>query len=156
MFTEFFIENWFLFAALAAVMILLVFDPAGMGGSVAQAVSPMELSRLVNHEQAVLVDIRSNDEFAAGHIAKSRNIPLDDIENHSKKLEKFKKRPMVLICQSGNRAGKAATKLRKMEFDKLFQLTGGLIEWQKESLPLEKAKAAKSGSGKAKSKAAKT
>ena len=150
MYTEFFIENWLLFAALVAVLILLVFDPAGMSNSSARGVSPMELSRLVNHEQAILVDIRSNDEFAAGHIAKSRNIPLDDIEKQSKKLEKLKKRPMVLICQSGNRAGKAAAKLRKMEFDKLFQLSGGLVEWQKESLPLEKTKATKSNSGKAK------
>ncbi len=150
MLTEFFIENWFLFAALAAVMILLVFDPAGMSSSAARAVSPMELSRLVNHEQAVIVDIRSHDEFAAGHIAKSRNIPLENIESHSKKLEKLKKRPLVLVCQTGNRAGKAAMKLRKMEFDKLFQLKGGLIEWQKENLPLEKARVTKAASGKAK------
>lgn len=152
MFTEFFIENWLLFAALAAVMILLVFDPAGMmGGSVARSVSPMELSRLVNHEQAILVDIRSNEEFASGHISKSRNIPLEDIENQSKKLEKFKKRPIVLICQTGNKAGKASAKLRKLEFDKLFQLGGGLIEWQKENLPLEKAKVAKKTSARSKS-----
>ena len=150
MFTEFFIENWFLFAALAAVLILLVFDPAGMSNKSASAVSPMELSRLVNHEQAVLVDVRSNEEFAAGHIAKSRNVPLDEIESQSKKLEKFKKRPIVLICGSGNKTGKAAAQLRKMEFDKLFQLSGGLVEWQKESLPLEKSKATKSTSGKAK------
>ena len=93
MFTEFFIENWFLFAALGAVMILLVFDPGGMSNSAATAVSPMELSQLVNHEQAVLVDIRSKDEFAAGHIAKSKNIPLEDIESQAKKLEKFKNGP---------------------------------------------------------------
>lgn len=148
MFTEFIVENWLLFAALAAVMILLVFDPAGMASSTARAVSPMELSRLVNHEQAVLVDIRSIEEFEAGHIAKSRNIPLDQIENHSKKLEKIKKRPIVIVCQSGKRSGKAAAKLRKMEFDKLFQLSGGLIEWQKENLPLEKSKATKTNTGK--------
>ena len=156
MYTEFFIENWFLFAALGAIMVLLILDPLGMSGGSATAVSPMELSRLVNHEQAVLVDIRSKEEFAAGHIAKSRNIPLDEIESHSKKLEKFKKRPMVLICGSGNKTGKAATQLRKLEFDKLFQLTGGLVEWQKESLPLEKSNPTKSTSGKSKSTSGKS
>ena len=143
MFTEFFLENWVLFLALVAVLVLLVFDPSAAGGSQARSVSPMELSRLVNHEQAVLIDTRSSEEFAAGHITKSRNIPLDDIESSAKKLEKFKKRPMVLICQSGNRAGKAAAKLRKLQFDKLFQLSGGLIEWRKENLPLEKSSAEK-------------
>ena len=59
----------------------------------------------------------------------------------------------MLICGSGNKTGKAATQLRKLEFDKLFQLTGGLVEWQKDSLPLEKSKTTKSTSGKSKVKA---
>ena len=100
----------------------------------------MELSRLVNHEQAVLLDIRNKDEFDAGHIAKSRNIPLQDLQKKSRQLEKFKKRPMVIISQAGRESGKAANQLRKLEFDKLFHLTGGLVEWHKDNLPLEKSK----------------
>lgn len=139
MFAEFFMQNWPLFLALAAVMGLLAFDPKSAGSS-ARGVSPMELSRLVNHEQAVLVDVRSKDEFAAGHIPKSKNIPVEDIEKKSRQLEKFKKRPMVLICQNGKQSGKAANQLRKLKFDKLFHLAGGLAEWHKDNLPLEKSR----------------
>jgi len=140
MFAEFFMQNWALFLALFVVMGLLMFDPGSARAGSARGVSPMELTRLVNHEQAVIIDVRSPEEFDKGHITKAKNIPLDEIENKSKQLEKFKKRPMVIVCQTGNRAGKAANQLRKLEFDKLFQLTGGLVEWQKDNLPLEKTK----------------
>ncbi len=151
MFAEFFMQNWALFVALFAVMGLLMFDPTGSRSSAARGVSPMELTRLVNHEQAVVIDVRSADEFDAGHITKSKNIPLDEIQTKAKQLEKFKKRPLVIVCKSGNRAGKAASQLRKLEFDKLFNLTGGLVEWQKDNLPLEKTKASKSKTSKQKS-----
>ena len=140
MFVEFFMQNWPLFLALAAVVGLMAFNPAGMSTGSARGVSPMELSRLVNHEQAVLLDVRSKDEFTAGHIAKSKNIPLEDLEKKYRQLEKFKKRPMVIICQTGKQSGKAASQLRKHEFDKLFQLSGGLAEWRKDNLPLDKSK----------------
>ena len=150
MFAEFFMQNWALFLALFAVLGLLMFDPSGSSSSSARGVSPMELSRLVNHEQAVIVDVRSQEEYDRGHITKAKNIPLDEIETKSKQLEKFKKRPLVIVCQTGNRAGKAANQLRKLEFDKLFHLTGGVVEWQKDNLPLEKSKVKKSKSSKAK------
>jgi len=140
MFAEFFMQNWPLFLALAAVVGLMAFNPAGSAGGAARGVSPMELSRLVNHEQAVMLDVRSKDEFNAGHIAKSKNIPLDELEKKTRSLEKFKKRPMVIICQNGKSSTKAANQLRKLEFDKLFHLAGGLMEWRKDNLPLEKSK----------------
>ncbi len=151
MFAEFFMQNWALFLALFAVMGLLMFDPAGGRSGAARGVSPMELTQLVNHEQAVIVDVRSPDEYAAGHITKSKNIPLDEIQTKSKQLEKFKKRPIVIVCKTGNRAGKAANQLRKLEFDKLFHLTGGLVEWQKDNLPLQKSKSGKTKTDKKKS-----
>ena len=150
MFTEFFMQNWALFLALLAVLGLLMFDPTSGRSGAARGVSPMELTQLVNHEQAVVIDVRSQDEFKNGHITKSRNVPLADIEAKAKQLEKFKKRPIVIVCQTGNRAGKAANQLRKLEFEKLFHLTGGLVEWQKDNLPLEKSKPAKTKAGKQK------
>jgi rhodanese-related sulfurtransferase len=137
---EFIVQNWYLFLALVVIVLLLSFDHARHRISGVKAVSATELPQLLNHEDAVVIDVCEPAEFRNGHIPGAINIPLGQIEESTRKLEKYRKKgtPLVVSCQSGNRSSKGAAKLRKLEFDKVYTLNGGITAWRKENLPVEK------------------
>ncbi len=101
-------------------------------------VGAAEAVQLINRRDALAVDVRESDEYATGHIANSRHIPLAQLADHIKSLEKFKSRPIIVICRSGSRAASAAGVLRKNGFGEVFTLRGGVSAWQQAGMPLEK------------------
>ena len=137
---DFIANNWHLFAALVVISLLIGFDTVRRGGGGGGQVSAVQLPQFINHENAVVVDVCEAEEFSRGHIPNAINIPLKELTNQLGQLEKFKtkERPIVLSCQSGQRAGRAATLLRKNEFKRVYVLGGGLAAWEKENLPLER------------------
>ncbi len=146
---NFILENWILFvlAATSGGLLLLPMLQGGSGGS--GRVGTAEAVRLINREKGVLVDVAEPDEFAAGHAAGARNIPLGQLEGH-KSLPTNKTLPILLMCPSGARAGRAAALLRKAGYEKATVVAGGTAAWREASLPIEKgaAKAADKGAGK--------
>nr|WP_211162879.1 rhodanese-like domain-containing protein [Aromatoleum diolicum] len=130
-------QNWYWAALAVASGGWLLFDFARTQGDKSQ-LSPVEATLLINREDAVLVDVRDQGEYAKGHIPNARHIPLADLERRSSELEKFKDRPIVLCCASGNRSGAAVSALKKAGFEKLFQLRGGLFEWEKAGQPVSR------------------
>ncbi len=135
---EFISQNWYLFLALIVIVFLIAIDPMRKRASGLQPVSAIELPQLISHQSGVVVDVSNPDEFKQGHIPNSINVPADNIDNNLKKLQKYKDKPVVLTCRSGQRANKVAGVLKKQEFTNLYTLTGGLAAWQKENLPLDK------------------
>jgi rhodanese-related sulfurtransferase len=137
---EFIIQNWHLFLALVVIVALLGMDLVRHRLSGVAAVSVTELPQLINHDDAVVVDVCEPAEFRKGHIPGALNIPVSQIGDSVAKLEKYRKagRPIVVSCQSGNRSSKAAAMLRKQQFEKVYTLTGGMLAWQKENFPVEK------------------
>ena len=134
---NFLIENWIpLVAALISGGLLLW--PVLAQGAQGASVDTAEAVRLVNREKAVLIDVREAGEFAAGHVVGSRNIPLAALEGH-KSLPTNKTLPLVLVCQSGARSGRAAGILRKLGYEKVQSLAGGLKAWREANLPVEKS-----------------
>ena len=137
---EFVAQNWHLFLALVVIVGLLAFD--GVRGNVSgiKKISAVELPRLINHEDAVVVDVCESNEYRKGHIPGAINLPMSQIKDSISNLDKYKKKnvPMVVSCASGNRSARAASILRKNEFPVVYNLTGGLQAWQKENFPLEK------------------
>ncbi len=138
MFLEFAMENWYLFVMLTAILLLLAFDPVGRTAGGATKISPGQLPQIQARKSAVLVDIRSNAEYSKGHIEQSLNLPLESLESNLKKLNKHRGKPLILVCQSGMRSGKAAGILKKNQFSELYVLDGGVASWTKENLPLIK------------------
>ncbi len=100
-------------------------------------ISPAQLTHLINHKNAVIVDIRQTDAFTTGHIVDAISLPLKDLANKMKKIEKFKSQPIVLICAAGLESQRGATILVKEGFD-VFILAGGIRAWQTAELPLIK------------------
>lgn len=101
-------------------------------------VSPGDATLLINRENAVVIDVRTAEEFAAGHLADAINIPRDKFDERVKELEKFKDRPLIINCASGVRSGGACGDLRKRGFERVFNLAGGVGAWTQAGLPLKK------------------
>ena len=94
--------------------------------------------QLINHKNALMLDVREQSEYAAGHVVNSKLIPLGKLRERIGELEKYRERPLVVICRSGQRSASACALLGKQGFAQAYNLNGGIIAWQKASLPLEK------------------
>lgn len=135
---QFVINNWYLFLALGVVLALLVAGPLRQQLAGIRNLNPAETIQLMNREDGVVVDVCEPKEFAAGHIVHAINIPLSQIGARTRELEKYRERPVILSCRSGNRSLKAALLLHKQGFAKVYSLAGGIAAWQRDNLPVEK------------------
>jgi len=98
--------------------------------------SPEEARPAVEAAYSQFVDVRTSEEYAAGHAYRARNIPLDDLASNLDKLEKNE--PVYLICESGNRSKKAAGILQQAGFSRTVSITGGTTAWRAAGLRIEK------------------
>ena len=103
-----------------------------------QNVNIDQLTRLVNQKNAQVVDIRPKESFEQGHIVNAINMPLDDINSGKTKIDKLKKKPVVVYCQTGRVSAAASKKLTDVGIEQVFNLQGGINSWISEKLPLSK------------------
>ena len=94
--------------------------------------------QLINHKNALVLDVREDSEYKLGHILNSRLIPLGKLTERVGEIEKHKEQPVVVVCRSGSRSGTACVLLGKRGFKQAYNLSGGVTAWQKANLPLEK------------------
>ena len=134
---EFIAQNWVLIAGIFVVALLLVSEPLRMRISGVEAANVFDAVSLSNHQSAIFVDVRESKEMADGVINGAYRVPLSNFDKNATQLDKFKEKPVIVYCRSGNRSICAAGKLRKKGFNKVYSLTGGILAWQKEKLPLE-------------------
>ncbi len=106
--------------------------------SSASELSPADATLKINREDALVIDVRSPGEFAEGHIADSKNLPLEKLNERLAEFEKFKSRPIILSCKSGARSGGACGILRKNGFEKVFTLAGGMTAGLQAGLPVKR------------------
>ncbi len=93
--------------------------------------------QLINHKNALVLDVREQSEYDAGHVLNSRLIPLGKLKQRTGELEKHKDKPIVVVCRSGSRSATACVLLGKQGFSQTYNLAGGVLAWQKAKLPLE-------------------
>lgn len=101
-------------------------------------VSAFEAVQLINRKDAVVIDVRDQGEFDAGHVAGAKHIPERQIGERLKELEKFKDRPLILTCRSGMRSGSTVRLLRGSGFVQAVNLSGGIGAWEQAGMPLQK------------------
>lgn len=94
--------------------------------------------QLINHKNAMVLDVREQSEYDTGHVLNAKLIPLGKLKERLGELEKYRDKPIVVVCRSGNRSGSACHLLGKQGFAQAFNLAGGVQAWQKDKLPLEK------------------
>lgn len=94
--------------------------------------------QLINHKDALVLDVREEKEYQAGHVLNSMLIPLFKLNERIGELEKYRDKPVIVMCRSGNRSTSACALLGKQGFTQAYNLAGGVAAWQKANLPLEK------------------
>lgn len=130
-----FLQQNIVWVALAAVSGGMLLWPMIAGGTVAH-LTPAEATLMMNREDALVLDVRETGEWSSGHIPGARHITLGQLEQRVSEIEKFKGRPVIVCCASGNRSSAACGQLRKHGFEKVFSLGGGISAWLEASLPV--------------------
>jgi len=98
------------------------------------SLSTLQAIQLLNKGKVSIVDVRKSDEFSAGHLRDSKNIPIDDLDKRVSELDKT--HPVLVVCQSGVRASRAAAEFRRAGFGEVYILDGGYTEWRSQGLPV--------------------
>ena len=135
---KFLIDNWMLISVALASGGLLLW-PQIAGGMNSGALNATSAVQLMNREKAVVVDVGDPAEFAAGHVGGAKNVPLGELETRLPGMVKNKALPLILVCASGARSGRAVAIAKKLGYEQAQSLGGGLKAWREANLPLEKA-----------------
>ena len=130
-----FVQQNIMWVALAALSGGMLLWPLLVGGTVAH-LTPAEATLMMTREDALVLDVRETGEWSSGHIQGARHIALAQLEKRISELEKFKDRPIIICCASGNRSSSACGQLKKGGFEKVFSLDGGVSAWLAANLPL--------------------
>lgn len=132
---QFIIDN-ILWVSVAFVSGAMLLWPLVRQRSIGPGVSPLQAILMINREDAIVLDVREGAEWSRGHIPNARHIPLSDLPKRIGEIEKYRDRPIIVNCQSGNRSASACGALRKAGFTKVFNLAGGLPAWEQAGQPV--------------------
>lgn len=131
-----------LVAGLVLSFLLVIFTELRRKARGVMSLEPQDAVKLINAD-AVVIDLRHNEAFARGHIVNAKNIPFDELADNKAAIEKFSKKPIVVVCDAGMTASKAVDKLRKAGLESVFGLRGGIAAWSQANLPLVTSKKTK-------------
>jgi rhodanese-related sulfurtransferase len=132
LFLEFLAQQWILALALLAVIAMLVVHETRKSGP---SLSPQQAINLVNSEQGVFLDLRDAADYKQGHIVDALHIPAAKLPERMAELEKYKSKPIILVCKMGQQAGTAGKQLKAENFERVYKMTGGMMEWSNLQLP---------------------
>jgi len=100
--------------------------------------SVTEAVQLINRRDPLVLDVREPGEYNTGHIAGAKHIPVAALKSRLSEVEKWKDKPVLVHCASGNRSQGAASTLKAAGFTEVFNLQGGMSAWQQAGMPVEK------------------
>jgi len=133
---EFIGNHMFLVTLLIAILMLLLWNLFGSAMSGIQQISAAEATRMMNHEKAVVLDVRSADDYAKGHILNALSLPESEIQSRKKELDKLKKQKNI-VCSVNDAISQRIVRILKAEgFEQVVSLKGGVAAWQSANLPL--------------------
>ncbi len=135
---EFSANHPLLVGAFFANLLFIVYLEYSRRTALFKNISAQQATVLQNHDSAVFLDIRENNEYAEGHLIDSIHIPLKNLKNELGRLNKFKDKPVIVYCASGNRSVHASKILTANDFSQVYNLSGGIYAWKKSNLPVTK------------------
>lgn len=144
---EFTSNNMLLVLALMISFFVLIFSELRRKASGLVNIEPDAAVKLINNDAAV-IDLRSADAFANGHITGARSLPSDELEAKMSSLEQHKSKPIVAVCDAGMTSTKAVTSLRAAGFESVYGLKGGMAGWAQAGFPVVTGKKTKAKSSK--------
>ena len=134
---QFLMEQWIivLIAVVSGSMLLV---PLLSQSKARDHLSTLQATQLINQRSAVIIDVRDQAEYAAGHIVGARHIPHKTIATRRSEIEKVGKHPVLISDQTGQHAVAVATEIRSLGITEVFILNGGVQAWRNAGLPLVK------------------
>ena len=129
-------EQWFLLSIFLLLVYAFIWRESSKGG---KSISYHELTRLINSDAALVVDVREAKEFSSGHISGAINIPAVKIKDRISELESKKDKLVVIVDKMGQHSGSIGRDLSRQGFS-INRLSGGMTEWTAEKLPVVKGK----------------
>lgn len=126
--------HWMKMVTASAVLFL-----AGCMPSDLPSISPKEAATMFSEKNAIIVDVREDSEWKEQHIAGAIHIPLAQVASRFSELAQYKDSNVVVQCRSGKRSAKAVSTLQDAGFTKVYNLTGGIIAWDKDGLATSKS-----------------
>lgn len=129
---EFASNHLYLVTAFVALLAAFVFTEMQRGG---KRISPADLTRLVNAQQARVIDLRNAPEFRDGHITGSENLPFSQVAKEAEKLASAGK-SIIFVCAMGQTSGNAARSVKQAGLNDVHILSGGISTWRQQGLPL--------------------
>ncbi|QGM80084.1 rhodanese-like domain-containing protein [Otariodibacter oris] len=125
--------------AWVALFVAVIFNFYKSATSKIKVVDNAQITQLINKEDAVVLDVRSEDEFRSGHIIESVHLfPSDIKQNKTHTIDKYKETPLVVVDGNGMTAQSIASVLAKQGFNKVYALKEGIAGWRTANLPLVK------------------
>lgn len=137
---DFVANHVFLVGIFAALLVALIANEASVLFRRYKALSPAQLTQLINRENALLVDVGSIAEYEGGHIAGARHVAMSQFDPDNKELAKVRDLPVAIYCKTGQNSAQACARLGKAGFSKVSWLDGGLNAWLAADLPVVKGK----------------
>ena len=101
-------------------------------------VTPQDAVLMINHDDALVVDVREANELGSGKIPGAKHIPLSSFAKRISELDKFRDRKTIVYCRSGQRSQSACKQLKNHGFEEVANLKGGIVAWESANLPIAK------------------
>jgi len=131
-------NNTMLVVAIVIVSLMLIHRKKKKKLRGYSSVTPAQSTQMINRDDALILDVRENNEYSEGHIINSLHIPLSGLKTRMNDLEKHKSKKVIIACRSGHRSSQACANLKKAGFEQVFNLSGGVMAWESANLPLVK------------------
>lgn len=136
---EFAFRHWPFFIALGIIVLLILINEMLGRKNSAMRIAPKAAVNLINHESAVLLDVRNTEDFEKMHIIDAVLTSADQFANQ--KLERYKEKPVIIVCLRGIQSAVCAQKAKQHGFKHVYVLAGGMQAWVEAELPIIKSKA---------------
>jgi rhodanese-related sulfurtransferase len=125
-------------AAVALASVLVIAYEMRLRAQTSAAISPQDLIRLMN-QGALVLDVRGEQLYVAGHISGSKPLAATQIEKAAETYKRYREKPVIVYDERGSGAAAAVRQLAAQGFTKAFCLRGGLEAWRAENLPVARA-----------------
>jgi len=133
LFLEFLAQQWVLVGALLVTIIMLIMHESRRAGP---SVTPQQAINLINSQEGIFLDLRDGGDYKKGHIVDSVHIPAAKLPERMAELDKHRDQPIVLVCKMGQQSAAAGKQLRGAGYEKVYKMSGGMMEWGNLQLPV--------------------
>ena len=136
--TQFLNHNWAMSTALVIIFFLILLNEIQFLRKKGKEVSPQNAVHLINHDNAIIIDLRDKENYLKNHIIDAINASAEDFKQ--KKMARYKDKTIILVCDKGLKSASLSTQLRDQGFNNLLVLSGGMQAWHSAQLPTIKGK----------------